>query len=103
MIGHELHRSGSFWSFLLSIDRGTHFSRPHLQGSVGMYMNFQVRARLVFRRNCFGVVGPTRANSSTTHRRCMARPGMLRKGRRAGTSRDRPILRKLSRDPTYQR
>ena len=21
MIGHELHRSGSFWSFLLSIDR----------------------------------------------------------------------------------
>ena len=21
MIGHELHRSGSFWSFLLSIDK----------------------------------------------------------------------------------
>jgi hypothetical protein len=28
-----------------------------------MYMNCQVRARLVLRRNCFGVVGPTRARS----------------------------------------
>ena len=33
---------------------------PHLQDSVGMYMNCQVRARLVLRRNCFGVVGPKR-------------------------------------------
>jgi hypothetical protein len=32
-----------------------------------------------------------------------AKPGMLRKGRRPGTSQDRPILSKLSRDLTYQR
>ena len=31
---------------------------PHLQDSVGVYMNCQLRARLVLRRNCFGVVGP---------------------------------------------
>ena len=43
-------------------NRGTDFSRPHLQGAVGMCMNCQVRARLVFRRDCFGVVGPKRAS-----------------------------------------
>ena len=42
-------------------NRGTHFSRPHLQGAVGMYMNCQVTARLMLRRNCFGGVGPKRA------------------------------------------
>jgi hypothetical protein len=31
---------------------------PQLQGPVGVYMNCQVRAFLVLRRNCFGVVGP---------------------------------------------
>ena len=36
-------------------------------------------------------------------RKHTAKPGVLRKGRRAGTSQDRPILSKLSRDPTYQR
>ena len=30
-------------------NRGTHFSRPHLQGAVGRYMNCQVRARLMLR------------------------------------------------------
>jgi hypothetical protein len=35
---------------------------PHPQDSVGVYMNCQVSARLVLRRNCFGVVGPTRAS-----------------------------------------
>ena len=35
-------------------NRGTHFSRPHLQGAVGMWMNCQVRARVMLRRNCFG-------------------------------------------------
>src|SRR6516164_81739 len=30
---------------------------PHPQDSVGVYMNCQVTARLVLRRNCFGVVG----------------------------------------------
>ena len=32
-----------------------------------MYMNCQVRARLVFRRNCFGVVGPAGASRSHPH------------------------------------
>jgi hypothetical protein len=36
---------------------------PHLQDSAGVYMKRQVRARLVLRRNCFGVVGPARARS----------------------------------------
>ena len=36
---------------------------PHLQDSVGVYMKRQVRARLVLRRNCFGVVGPKRASA----------------------------------------
>jgi hypothetical protein len=31
-----------------------------------MYMNCQVRARLVLRKNCFGVVGPTRARLNLT-------------------------------------
>src|SRR5262249_12462431 len=30
-------------------NRGTHFSRPHLQGAVGRYMNHQVRARQMLR------------------------------------------------------
>jgi hypothetical protein len=34
---------------------------PDLQDSVGEYMNCQVTARLVLRRNCVGVVGPKRA------------------------------------------
>jgi hypothetical protein len=38
-------------------NRGTHFSRPHLQGAVGMCTNCQVRGRLAPCRNCFGVVG----------------------------------------------
>jgi hypothetical protein len=101
MIGHELHRSGSFWSFLLSIDKdladstrqngcscgGRLHSASYPQaprdgpdhlpeeyrsrfsfccdrdGCRKMYMNCKVRARLVLRRNCFGVVGPTRARS----------------------------------------
>ena len=36
-------------------NRGTHFSRPHLRGAVGRYMNCQVRARLMLGPNCFGV------------------------------------------------
>src|SRR5262249_30849488 len=34
---------------------------PYLQGDVGRSVSCQLRAGLVFRRNCFGVVGPTRA------------------------------------------
>src|SRR5271157_735073 len=41
-------------------NRGTHFSRPHLQGAVGRYMNCQVRARLMLRTKLLRCVGPTR-------------------------------------------
>jgi hypothetical protein len=40
------------------------FNAPlHLQDSAGVFMNYQVRARLVLRRNCFGV-GRTAARNS---------------------------------------
>ena len=41
---------------------------PHLQDSVGVYMNCQVRVRLVLRRNYFGGGGPKRM---ITHRPCV--------------------------------
>ena len=42
-------------------NRCTHFSRPHLQGAVGRYMNCQVRVRLMLRTKLLRCVGPTRA------------------------------------------
>ena len=60
-----LARFGSDGTEARNLPSPVYFSRPHLQGSAGMYMNRQVRARLVFRRNCFGVVGPTRASNET--------------------------------------
>ena len=48
---------------------------PHPQDSVGVYMNCQVTARLVLRRNCFGVVGPTRAMRLSVRVRSVNRTG----------------------------
>ena len=57
--------SASRSSFLIEC-QGTERSfnaPPHLPDSAGVFMNYQVRARLVLRRNCFGV-GRTAARNS---------------------------------------
>jgi hypothetical protein len=57
-------RSSGRFSDQGAANRGIDFSHPYLQDSVEMYMNCQLRAVLVFRRNFLGVVGPRRANNS---------------------------------------
>jgi subtilisin family serine protease len=61
--------SASRSSFLIHCQRTERSfnAAPHLQASVGVYLNCQVRARQVLRRNCFGVVGPLcgRAHNET--------------------------------------
>jgi hypothetical protein len=47
---------------------------PHLQGAIGMYMNCQVRGRLVLRRNCFGVSDRRVQDARRSRHRGCARP-----------------------------
>src|SRR5262249_23930136 len=56
-------------------------SPPHPPDSVGGYLKCQVRARLVLRRNCFGVVGPKRARAWLPRRRSDTIQQELSRGR----------------------
>jgi hypothetical protein len=59
---HLFRREDDFEAFRrVMVEAHQRLPMPDLKDSVGVYMNCQVRARLVLRRNCFGVVGPTRA------------------------------------------
>jgi hypothetical protein len=72
-------------AWLLRIVRNVCYSRPDLQGAVAMGMNCQVRERPMLRRNCFGVVGPTRA-SRLAVRRLRRRPQLRRNSGRQFSS-----------------
>ena len=47
---------------------------PHLQCAIGMYMNCQVKGRLVLRRNCFGVSDRRVQDARRSRHRGCARP-----------------------------
>ena len=60
MIGHELHRSGSFWSFLLSIDKDLADSTRQKGCSCGgrlhsaNYRGYRGAGRIICRRSIAG-------------------------------------------------